>query len=155
MGMGGRPEASAAIWSWEEAQSRSQSASPASIRLRGAIRSLLGGGVGALVLVFGSRPMGTVILSVAGLLLFAALLSPTGIYAVAERALASFGSFAGRVMSWLILPVLFYGIFVPFGLVFRRGQKDALQRFFVGERESYWSDREGNRTASGNRERQY
>ena len=65
------------------------------------------------------------------------------------------GSYAGRLMNWLIMPVLFYGIFVPFGLAFRRGPRDGLQRFYAKDRDSYWSDRSGDRTASKNRERQY
>ena len=157
----GRPEASAAIWKWQEASVAQEADASGRIRLRGALQGLAAGCVGGAIYHFlpavnpHFRIVGIVVLSVASVVFLAATLSPTGLYAVIERMLAAMSRQFGRLLNWIIIPAIFYGIFVPFGVLFRRGRRDALQTFYDDERETYWSDRTGARTASSNRARQY
>lgn len=157
----GRPEAAAAIWSWQEPSAATEEAASGKIRLRGALQGLAAACVGGAIYHFlpalnpHFRMVGIVVLSVASVVFLAATLSPKGVYAVIERMLAAMSRHFGRLLNWLIIPLIFYGFFVPFGVLFRRGKRDALQTFYDDRRESYWSDREGVRTASSNRARQY
>jgi len=150
-----RPEAAAAVWDWRATETARVEPAAGPIRLRGCLRALIGASVGGLVYVYLSPLVGKIVLTVSTLLLLAALLSPTGAYALVERAFAALSRTVGRVLNALILPILFYGVFTPLGAVLRRGKRDALQRFFEPERTTYWSDRSGQRTASTHRTRQY
>ena len=58
-------------------------------------------------------------------------------------------------MTWLLIPVIFYGVIAPFGVVFRRGRRDSMRRFFEPEATSDWSLREPGKTASKSRKSQY
>ncbi len=48
----------------------------------------------------------------------------------------------GFVLSYLLMGLLFYGVFTPFGLVFRLIGRDALERRLDPAAESYWIPRE-------------
>lgn len=48
----------------------------------------------------------------------------------------------GWVVSHLIMGLLFYGVITPIGLVFRLMGRDAMDRKFEAQRESYWIPRE-------------
>jgi len=150
-----RPEAAAQVWNWRDADGAAAETPKGPIRRRGAIRSLIGGAAGALLFRFVSPLMGEIVLGVSALLLLAALLSPTGAYALVERAFTALSLAVGRALNAILLPALFYGVFTPLGALLRRGKRDALQRFYEPERTTYWSDRTGPRTASAHRTRQY
>jgi len=44
----------------------------------------------------------------------------------------------GLVVNWLVLTLLWYGLFTPVALVFRLMRRDALHRALERERASYW-----------------
>jgi hypothetical protein len=145
----GRPEGSAAIWQWRErAVASGPSESLHRVRLRGTLRSLILATVGGLLLAWGARRVGFFVVAVASTVLLAALISPRGLFAAIERGLAFLGLQTGRVLTWILLPLVFYGFFVPFALLFRRGRRDSMRRFFDREAASYWLDRELNPTSS-------
>ena len=125
------------------------------MRLRGALQAAVGIAVGAVVLLYLSQPAGTIILSIASVVGLAALLSPHGLFAAFERATAALGRVIGRSVTWLLMFLIFYGIFVPFRLLFRRGHRDAMRRFYEPDAETYWETRELGRSASTLRERQF
>jgi hypothetical protein len=163
----GRPEAAAAIWtsriatnqSWASTagggapRSVERPASSGRARLRGLVQAAAGAAVGTLVLLFVSRIAGTVVLTIAGLIGLAALLSPLGLFAAIERLFASLGHQVGRALTWILLPGIFYLFFVPFGALFRRGRRDAMKRFFEADAETYWKLREAPAGASEGRYR--
>jgi hypothetical protein len=150
-----RPEASAAVWDWRADEGAGQVTSTRPIRIRGALRAGVGAIAGALVWFYLSPLIGRVMLALSLVLFLVAMLSPTGAYALLERAFAALANVVGRLLNGLVLPILFYGIFTPMGALLRPGKRDALQRFFEPERATYWSDRKGPRTASAHRTRQY
>jgi hypothetical protein len=49
----------------------------------------------------------------------------------------------GIVLSYVIMAVLFFGLFTPIGLVFRLIRRDALHRAFDPDAASYWVPRDG------------
>lgn len=150
----GRPEAAAAIWDWKQAAVASDHESNGAIRLRGTLRAVAGVVVGALVYHYLSTLMGSIVLGITALLFLAAVLSPTGAYAIVERLFTATSSSFGRLISAIVLPAVFFLVFVPFGLVMRRGKRDEMRRFYE-DRETYWSKRDEGRSGSAHRERQF
>ena len=94
-------------------------------------------------------------ITIGALILLAALLSPNGFYRTIEAAFATLGQWVGRGLSWALLSAVFWLFFFPFGLLFRRGHRDSMRRFYEPEAESYWTTREIGRSGSSSRERQY
>lgn len=151
----GRPEAAAAIWSWQEPLATPSSEAAGRARLRGLLRAALVLALGALLVVFWSEIVGAVVLVMAGVIGFSALISPTGLYAGVERLFAALGRWTGEGLNWLLLVPLFYLFFLPFGLLLRRGRRDRLKRYLEQELESYWEPHSGPTASSASRMRQY
>jgi hypothetical protein len=51
----------------------------------------------------------------------------------------------GLVVSWLLLALLFYGMFTPVGLFFRLIGRDALCRRYRPDLDTYWAPKAGAR----------
>jgi len=153
-GTSGRPEAAAAIWHWRAAPAEAASAASGR-RLRGALQALAGLAVGSVIFAFVSRWAGSVVLTIGSAILLSALLSPDGLYVTIEKAFAALGQWVGRALTWLLLMVIFWLFFVPFGRLFRRGRRDSMTRFYEPEATTYWTGRQRGRSASLSRERQY
>ena len=153
----GRAEAAAVIWDWrgEQEQRAPAESRRGRIRLRGALQALAAAAVGTLVLLFLSRIVATVVFTIAGLIFVASLLSPTGLYAAIERGFQALGRLTGRAMTWILMPLMFYLFFLPFGLLFRRGRRDPMKRFYESEASTYWSSRDQGRTGSAARDKQF
>ena len=151
----GRAKAAAAIWDWRGESSQTPAARPSKPRLRGTLQALAGAGIGALVFTLLSRIAGTVVMSIAAVILLSALLSPAGLYAGIERLFAALGRRGGTALTWIVLPLLFYLVFLPFGMIFRSGRRDPMKRFYEADAESYWSPRKVGRSGSASRDRQY
>jgi hypothetical protein len=153
----GRPEAAAAIWS----QGRGRALAPArqrsarDPRLRGALQGAIGAALGAAILAFWSRTLGTIVLSLSTLVFLCAMASPTGLYASLQALFAATGRATGTLLTWILMPLVFYGFFLPFGLLFRRGPRDRLSRWFEPGEPSYWAPHQGPRTGSPHRDRKY
>jgi hypothetical protein len=138
----GRPEASAVIWAWEETTELSQSgASTSSLRVRGIIQGLVGGSIAGLFWYFGLQTMAMVAGGIAGFLTIVALISPRVAFAAIQRIFQTFGGWVGSGVTWIVLPAIFYGFFLPFGALFRRSRRDTMKRFFEDDKESYWEER--------------
>ena len=105
-------------------------------------------GVGVLAFLWLSRSIACVVWGASSVIVVTALASPTGLYASLERGLAELGRVAGRGLNWVILAPLFYLVFFPFGLLFRRGGKDRLKRHFEPEASTYWEPHREPTTAS-------
>lgn len=152
----GRPEAAAAIWNWRSREPPDAAVVPTGpARKRGALQALVGATAGALMLFFGARVLAGIIFTIASVTLVAAIVSPTGLYAGIERAFKALGHRVGLALTWLLMGILFYLLFLPFGLLFRRGTKDPMRRFYEAGTTTYWEGRTRGRSASGSRIRQY
>jgi hypothetical protein len=121
------------------------------MRRRGLLRALVVGAVGAALLWFWSPLVGRIVLCVASVVALAALVSPLGIYALLERGVGVLAHKTGVLLTWVLMAVIFYGLFTPFGLIFRRGRRDSLRRFSDPALSSYWEASERGRSASASR----
>jgi hypothetical protein len=59
-----------------------------------------------------------------------------------NRAWMKLGELLGRIVSPVVLAVIFYGLFAPVGLVMRAFKRDALARAWDPAAKSYWVKRE-------------
>ena len=152
---GSSTEASSAVWNWRAGPERVTASERVSPRLRGALQALAGAVVGTGVFFFVSTTVAYFIWSVAGVILLSALFSPSGLYALIDGTFLSLGQLLGRAMAWILLPIVFYSFFVPFGLLLRRGSRDSMKRFYEPDADTYWTDQGDVRSGSNERERQY
>jgi hypothetical protein len=153
----GRPEAAAAIW--DRGQPRAVDAEAVHgagrVRLRGSLQAAVALGVAGAFHAFGRPTIALVVASIGSFIGLAALASPLGLFAAIERGFAALGLQVGRVLTWLILPAIFYLFFAPFHLLFRSGRRDAMKRFYEPQAPTYWSPRERGRAGSSHHDRQY
>ena len=149
----GRAEAAASIWDWRGRESGAQPTEPVrSVLIRVARQALVGATAGGLIFHFVSPAVGSIVLTIAAVILTSALLSPRGLFAAIEKLFASLGVGIGRAFTWILLPAIFYLFFVPFGVLFRRGQRDSMKRFYEPDADSYWSPRDDVKAASHSRQ---
>lgn len=142
----GRPEASAAIWSWREREaSRAHEATRA--RRGGLLRAVVGFVIGGAFYVFGAHHVAYVAASLSGLVALLALLSPLGLYRKLDDLAGWSGQLVGTILSWVLLTPVFVLFFVPYGLLFRRGSRDRLERRLDGGLPSYWKKLDGEAAA--------
>jgi hypothetical protein len=106
------------------------------------IQGLIGLAVGTLVYLIISEHMGTLAWTVATLILLSALLSPERGYAAIERGIDWLVEAVGKAVTLLVMLPVFYLIFLPFGLLFRRGRNDSMKRYYEDSVDSYWLTRE-------------
>lgn len=151
----GRPEAAAEIWNWREPRVEAPHESLQRARALGSLQALGTAALGALLFVYWSRIIGAVVLSLSGVVLASALISPTGLYLAIRRGFGALARLTGRAMTWILMVPIFYLIFLPFGVLFRRGRRDRLKRYFETDAVSYWETHEGPTAASQRYDRQY
>lgn len=150
-----KAEASSVAWRW-----RDRAAGDAEARLREAAANRRKGVVGALigltvaaVLYFGfHRPvMSGVVAGIAVLVALLALASPLGLYKGLTRALDAFAHALGTAVTWVTMPILFYLVFLPVGLVLRTRGKLAISKGADPRLASYWKSIDRERTAESYR----
>src|SRR5262249_52447374 len=148
--------AASVCWAWRAARPKEEVVTQRArrARLRGAAEGIAGGAIGALLLSGGHRA-GLVVIGVAGLVVVAAVRSPLGAYATIERGLVALGRRVGMALTWVLMPAVFYLVFLPFGAAFRRGARDPMRRAFDRDVATYWKDRAADPTAADSRSRQY
>jgi hypothetical protein len=150
----GSPKASAAIWRWRAGEPDSEPRpSAASVRVRGTLQALAGTAFGVASHLYWSKTVAIVAFSAAGVVLFCALASPHGLYALLSRLFEATGRVVGRAMTWIVMLPIFYLFFLPFGKLLRRGRRDRLHRFFDRDAQTYWEPHMVMKSSS--RERQY
>lgn len=107
----------------------------AAVRRAAAVRAAIALVVAA-VLLWWKPWLAAVAAAVAVLTLLLGLLSPLGAYAALERALERFAHAVGRLVTWILLPPLYYLLFAPAGLLLRRHLR--LTRRPDPEQTTYW-----------------
>jgi len=132
----GRPEAAAVVWCRERMD-------PKRARLGGILRALVGGGLAALLyFVFAQTVLAVVAATVASLTLVLACVSPLGAYAAVEGWLQRLARLVGTVLAWVLLGLAWLLFVAPYGLLMRRGARDALSRRIDEDAPSYWRARD-------------
>lgn len=128
--------AAEAIWRWQ--QPTVDVNDERVFRRRGLVRAAVASCAAALLYGWGHAPLATVAAIVALFTATLAVTSPSGGYRGLERGLARLSNVVGRVVAWLVLLPVFFGFFVPFGLLFRRGSRDSMKRSFEPQSTTYW-----------------
>ena len=117
-------QASSVAWNWRDRAARADAArarEAASNRTRGLIGGAVGLAVAALLyFVFHKVRTAEAIAVVAILVALTALASPLGAYKTLSRWLDRFAHAVGSAVTWVLMTVLFYLVFLPAGLILRR-----------------------------------
>lgn len=118
-----RAEASAVAWNWRGRSAVGAGAlarEAAANRRKGMIGGAIGLAVAALFYFVLHRPLAAeVVAAIAILIALIALASPLGLYKGLTRVLDRFAYFVGTGITWLLMPILFYLVFLPAGLLLR------------------------------------
>jgi VIT1/CCC1 family predicted Fe2+/Mn2+ transporter len=137
-------------WSWRdraagEAMEREREA--AANRRKGVIGALIGLAVAALLYFVFHRPVAAaVVAGIAVVIALLALASPLGLYKGLTRALDRFAHAVGSGVTWVLMPVLFYVVFLPIGLLLRARGKLAISKNADPRMPTYWKSTERERT---------
>lgn len=134
--------ADAAPWpAWRPALPPQDAAEAADRRRRGlrreaAVRSAVGLAIAALLALW--KPLFAAVVAAIALVLLAVALVAPGAYGRIAAGLERFGHWVGRAMTWLLMPLLFYGLFLPVGLALRAAGKLRITRGADPARATYW-----------------
>jgi len=140
-------EPSSVAWQWRD---RAAGRAEALVREAAANRrkGLIGGAIGlaaaAAVYFLWHRPVtADVIAGIALLILAIAMASPLGLYKSLTRALDRFAHAVGSGVTWVLMTVLFYLVFLPIGVLMRARGKLAISRRADRRLSTYWKSTEG------------
>jgi hypothetical protein len=134
---------SAVVWDWRGGGEREESRrarEAAEIRRRGLIGLIVGLAVAALVYFLWKKPVpAAVIAAVALLLSLPGLVAPLTAGRGVGRALDRFAHAVGTGVTWVLMTVLYYLLFLPVGLFLRARGRLGITRAFDPRRPSYWT----------------
>ncbi len=131
----------ATAWPWRAASAAGPEAHrrrAAAARRAAAWRAAVGLAVAA-ALAFWKPWLAVVVAAVSLLVLALALASPLGAYARLEGALARFAHGVGMAVTWLLMPLLYYLLFMPVGVALRAAGKLRLTRRPDPRAATYWT----------------
>jgi len=140
---------SAVVWDWnrtatgdDQNEIRRNAAANISARRRGVIGGLIGLLIAAVVYHYWRPGLAYVIAGVSLALALLALVAPPAYRKVAGL-LDRFGHAVGLVVTWLLMTLLYYVLFLPVGLLLRARGKLAVTRHPDRRLASYWTSTEG------------
>lgn len=117
-------QASSVAWNWRDRATAGEAArarEAASNRTKGLIGGVIGLAVAALFyFVFHKVRTAEVIAAIAVVVALTALASPLGAYKTLSRWLDRFAHAVGSAVTWVLMTILFYVVFLPAGLFLRR-----------------------------------
>lgn len=135
-------QASSIAWNWRDRSSGAAAArgrEAAANRRRGVIGGAVGLAVAALVYFYFHRPVAAaVIAAIALVIALLALASPLGAYKGLTRVLDRFAHAVGATVTWVLMTVLFYLVFLPVGLVLRSRGRLGITRGPDRRLPTYW-----------------
>lgn len=130
------------VWDWRGAGDAARAAAErarraAAARKSGLIRAAVGFAI-ALLLAWWKPLIGAVAGGLSVVVLLLALLSPLGAYAGLSRGLERFGHGVGVVVTWVLMSLVFFLVFLPLGLLLRLTGKLGIRRGAEPDRATYW-----------------
>lgn len=108
-------------------------------RRRGALQGAAGVAVAVAFWLLWRTPLAWLIAGVSVALALLALAAPVTAYAKVSRALEAFGRAVGLAVTWLLMALVFYLLFLPVGLVLRARRSLRLTRGFDAAAPTYWT----------------
>jgi chromate transport protein ChrA len=137
-----RVEASSVAWDWRDraaGNERARAREAKANRRKGLLGALVGVAAAAAVNYFLDRPLAAaVIATVAIAIALLALFSPLGLFKTLSRGLDRFAHAVGAGVTWLLMPILFYLVFLPVGLILRARGRLAISRHADRRLPTYW-----------------
>lgn len=139
------PNPADVVWDWRRtgnpaaadiAQARSREIAAA--RRRGLLGAAVGFAVAGLFYFFGLRIMAAVVASVTLVLTVLALAAPLTAYRRVTGWIDRFARGVGVAVTWVLMTVLYYVVFLPLGLFLRARGKLAITRGTDPGRPTYW-----------------
>jgi hypothetical protein len=137
-------EPSAVAWNWFERavrQEETRAREAAANRRKGAIGGVIGLAAALAVFLFDRPVAAAVIAGIAVLIFLIAMASPLGLYKTLTRGLDRFVHAVGFGVTWLLMTILYYVVFLPIGALMRR--KLAISRGADPRLPTYWTSTEG------------
>ena len=139
-----RAQASSIAWNWRDRAAGNAAAlarEAAANRAKGLIGGAVGLAVAALLyFVLHREKMGSVVAGIAVAFALLAVASPLGAYKGVLKALDRFAHFVGAAVTWVLMTVLFYLVFLPAGLVLRARGRLGISRGADRNLPTYWID---------------
>jgi hypothetical protein len=118
------------------------------LRRQAAVRAAVGLAIAALLALW--KPLFAAVVAAIALALLAVALAAPGAYGRIAAGLERFGHWVGRAVTWLLMPLLFYLLFLPVGLALRAAGKLRITRGPDPSRATYWDTPEpGQRWGGG------
>jgi len=144
------PETAAApssvAWRWREAaadEAAARARDAAAARRQGLLGGAIGCAVAATLLYFGRVRTGGLVAGVAVAIGFLALAAPLTHYSRLVHLFDRFAHAIGTALTWVLMTLLYFLVFFPFGLLLRaRGRLRVSRRPDPG-RASYWAEASG------------
>ncbi|HVG07266.1 MAG TPA: hypothetical protein VNM67_06135 [Thermoanaerobaculia bacterium] len=139
------PDPSAVVWDWNRTgtgDDQIEAKRNTAARKRGVIGGLIGLLIAAVVYHFWRPGLAYVIAGVSLALALLALVAPPAYRKVAGL-LDRFGYAVGSVVTWLLMTLLYYVLFLPVGLLLRARGKLAVTQHPDRRLASYWTSTEG------------
>jgi hypothetical protein len=137
---------SALVWNWRPAAAGAgdDRSAAAAARRQGAIGGAVGLAVAATLAWLLHRPGLAAVVAVLSLTVaLLALAAPLTLYRHLRGALDRLGHWVGTAVTWLLMTLLFYLLFLPVGLILRAMDKLDFTRFADAGVNSYWTATEG------------
>lgn len=140
--MQSKAEASSIAWSWRDRAGQAERArvrEAASARTRGVIGGLIGLAVAALLYYYFRRPVPAAVVAViAAVLTLIALASPLGLHKKVTRVLQRFAHGVGAAVTWVLMTLLYYLVFLPAGAFLRARHRLGITRGADRGLSTYW-----------------
>lgn len=157
--MQSRAEAAAIAWTWREragSREKARTREAAAARRRGALGGAIGLAVAAVLQLFFHKPVAAAVVAIiAAVFTLLALAFPLGAYKGLTRVLDRFAHAVGLAVTWVLMTVLFYLVFLPVGAFLRARGKLAISRGADRRLPSYWTSTEEREPALESYRRQF
>lgn len=126
------------IWQWRDIGVDHDKVDPKKLQKQALLRALFMSVMAVVFYYIEAYVLLWIIVPMMCITLIAAWVSPGGAYQAMDRAAYALVEFFGKLLQWLVLPVIYYLFFALWGNIFRRGQSDRMQRHLVKNTKSYW-----------------
>jgi VIT1/CCC1 family predicted Fe2+/Mn2+ transporter len=141
-----RAEASSIAWNWRDratGEGTARAREAAANRRKGLIGAVIGLAVAAAVYFFFHRPVAAAVIAIIAVVIaLLALASPLGLYKGLSRLLDRFAHAVGSVVTWVLMTVLFYVVFLPVGAILRARGRLGISRNADRRLPTYWTSTE-------------
>jgi hypothetical protein len=142
-----KAEPSSVAWNWFAREAREREAparEAAANRRKGVLGGLIGLVAAQVVFLSFGRPVpALVVAAIAVVILLIALISPLNLYKKLARGLDRFGHAVGSGVTWVLMTLLYYLVFLPLGSLMRARRKLAISRGADPRLPTYWTSTEG------------